>query len=272
MTVAIPELRKRFGRAAGSYQLAANLQAEIAEWLLCLLPDDLRPDAAILDVGCGTGVLTRLVRERFPRARMTAIDCSEEMIRAAARQSGNVQEIRWIVGDMRDHVFDEQFDLIVSSSALHWMEPLKSLFQSLAKATRPGGLLVASMMTERTLLELHRLRRELFPENVPARRLPSVAVALGAIETSGFALERHESVLMEQRYSSAHELLKKLNKLGVTGGSISSGGRPLSRAQLKILSNEYERRHSIANGVVASYEALYFVARRQDFVARRQGD
>jgi malonyl-CoA O-methyltransferase len=71
---------QHFSRAAESYERGAGLHRHVAARLVEMLPDpNGSEDLSILEVGCGTGVLTDLIRRRYPRARLCAIDVAEGM-------------------------------------------------------------------------------------------------------------------------------------------------------------------------------------------------
>lgn len=91
---------------------------EAAGRLLGLLPPDVQP-ASILEVGAGTGFATRLLLDRFPDARVTALEPSAKM---AERGRTNAADAEWICRDLAD--FDGgRFDLVVASMSYHWLTP-----------------------------------------------------------------------------------------------------------------------------------------------------
>lgn len=108
-----------------------------------------RPVRRVLDLGAGTGRLTARVLERFPRANAVALDGSAAMLERAARRLSPYADR---VGFERRPFeairggFDECYDLIVSSFALHHMDhaAMPRLLRSLRRALRPGGQLVVA--------------------------------------------------------------------------------------------------------------------------------
>jgi ubiquinone/menaquinone biosynthesis C-methylase UbiE len=98
----------------------------------------LSPEAAVLEVGCGTGQLTeRLASSGF---RLTAIDLGPSMI-AAARRRLTGAEVSFQVTSFEDlAAADASFDLVISSAAFHWIDP-EVAFTKSAQLLRPGGWL-----------------------------------------------------------------------------------------------------------------------------------
>jgi trans-aconitate 2-methyltransferase len=104
----------------------------------------LRGDETVLDAGCGTGRVTRLLAERVPRGRVIGVDLSEAMVREAGRQLADLAprvEVRH--GDLLELELEEPVDLIVSTATFHWILDHDGLFARLHAALRPGGRLVA---------------------------------------------------------------------------------------------------------------------------------
>lgn len=98
---------------------------------------------ALLDVGCGTGALLRGVAKSFPNVRTTGIDVSFGMA-AMARRSLNDRRCV-AVGDAQVLPFRrDAFDLVVSTSSLHfWPDPRGGLLE-IARVLRDGGRLVVT--------------------------------------------------------------------------------------------------------------------------------
>src|SRR3989339_300198 len=126
-------VRANFSRGAAVYDHEAFLQKELADQLLATLAD-LCP-TRILDLGCGTGYLTRRLAERYPRAFVVGVDLAPGMIEAARR--GPLRSVKYQVADAE--CFDEgRYDLIVANAALQWMD-LPRVFSNVLKLLDPGG-------------------------------------------------------------------------------------------------------------------------------------
>lgn len=96
----------------------------------------------VVDLGCGTGNVTRLLAERWPDARIIGIDGSPEML-ARAREGGG--RIRWVRAALDDWRPEEPVGLVFSNAALHWLGDHARLFASLADAVAAGGALAVQM-------------------------------------------------------------------------------------------------------------------------------
>jgi ubiquinone/menaquinone biosynthesis C-methylase UbiE len=104
------------------------------------------PGSEVLEVGCGTGQLTEsLARHGF---RLTAIDIGPSMV-AAARRRLDGSAVSYRVSSFEDFAAAEaSFDLIVSGTAFHWVDP-EVMFRKPARLLRPGGWLALLETGER---------------------------------------------------------------------------------------------------------------------------
>ena len=97
------------------------------------------PDACVLDVGCGTGRVTKELVSLVPEGRVFAIDASQDMVDVARGQLGDHAEV-WCE-DVLELDLDEPVDVIVSTATLHWVRDHDRLWEQLGRALRPGGVL-----------------------------------------------------------------------------------------------------------------------------------
>jgi trans-aconitate methyltransferase len=105
----------------------------------------LRGDESLLDAGCGTGKLTRLLLENLPRGRVVGVDLSRNMaLHARENLEANFSgRARFVVADLVALPFHHRFDGIFSTASFHWIHDHDALFRSLYEALRPTGWLHA---------------------------------------------------------------------------------------------------------------------------------
>jgi len=103
---------------------------------------DLTAPARVVDLGCGAGNVTALLRQRFPAAAVVGVDSSEAML-AKAREAA--PDCRFIAADIGAWVPDAPPDLIYSNAALQWLGDHASLFPRLLSLLAPGGVLAVQM-------------------------------------------------------------------------------------------------------------------------------
>ncbi|WP_285680531.1 class I SAM-dependent methyltransferase [Actinoplanes sp. NBRC 103695] len=146
-----------FDEVAGLYD--ATRQGYPRELVDAVVDDAaIGPGAAVLEIGCGTGQLTRQLAGRG--FDLTAIDIGAAMVEAAR---GNVADeaARFEVCSFEDFAGGGPFDLIVSATAFHWIDPGVGLAKA-ARLLRPGGWLALLTTGERYPEQLWGGMRELW--------------------------------------------------------------------------------------------------------------
>lgn len=117
------------------YEQASEHQKEWGNKLISEL--NLKATDQVLDLGCGDGILTAQIAELVPRGEVLGIDASQGMIDAAvARAGGN---LRFLKQDVNDLDFMDQFDLVFSNAALHWVRNHVGLLEMVFRALRANG-------------------------------------------------------------------------------------------------------------------------------------
>jgi len=125
--------------AAADYERISGLQRAMAEEVLARL--DLDGARRILDVGCGNGKITAEIATRVPHATVLGVDPSHEMIEfATGHYAGACPNLQFEVADARELPYREEFDLVVSFNALHWISEQEEALRSNRSAMKPGGM------------------------------------------------------------------------------------------------------------------------------------
>ncbi len=94
----------------------------------------------IVDLGCGPGHLTAVLRQRFPEAEVVGVDSSPEMIDRATAENTDPRA-RYVRGSIGEWAPDEPVDLIVSNAAFQWVPEHLAIIPRLREHLRPGGVL-----------------------------------------------------------------------------------------------------------------------------------
>ena len=125
---------------AATYDRVSAPQVEWAERVLERLP--LRGDETVLDAGCGSGRVTRMLLERLPRGRVVAVDSAASMVEHA-RAALDPAQATVFQADLTELELDEAVDAAFSNAVFHWIQDHDALFERLHAALTPGGRLVA---------------------------------------------------------------------------------------------------------------------------------
>ena len=124
---------------AAEYSRRSGLQEAMAQEVLALL--DLEGSERVLDVGCGDGKITAEVAARVARGEVLGVDASQDMITFASSHFGPAvrPNLRFEVADARRLPFKNEFDLVISFNALHWVPEQDAAFRSIRSAMRSDG-------------------------------------------------------------------------------------------------------------------------------------
>ena len=129
--------------------------------------------ASVVDLGCGPGNLTSLLRERWPDADISGLDSSPEMIEQARSAEPS---ITFEVADLRGWAAaGDPVDVLVSNATLQWVPDHLDLLPSLVGRVRPGGWL-ALQVPGNFEEPSHTIRRDLAAEAPYAEHTRDVAV------------------------------------------------------------------------------------------------
>ena len=97
---------------------------------------------AVIDLGCGPGNSTEVLRDRFAGAVVTGLDNSPDMI-AAAR--ARLPSVRFEIGAIEAWEPDTRYDVILANAVLHWVPDHARLLPSLVQRLAPGGCLAIQL-------------------------------------------------------------------------------------------------------------------------------
>jgi trans-aconitate 2-methyltransferase len=92
----------------------------------------------IVDLGCGPGNSTSILRERWPSAKIVGIDNSLAMLKQAKKTDPKTEWRYEEIGSWRS---SSQLDLIFANASLHWLPDHESLLKSLMQQLKPAGTL-----------------------------------------------------------------------------------------------------------------------------------
>jgi trans-aconitate 2-methyltransferase len=116
---------------------------------------EVRPNLKVVDLGCGTGDLTRRLAEILPGSDVTGLDSSSQMLGKAASYAG--PDLRFEQGDQAQ--LTGEWDLIFSNAALQWSENHEDLIPHLYERLNPGGQIAVQVPSNHNHIS-HQLYRE----------------------------------------------------------------------------------------------------------------
>ncbi len=219
--------------------------------------------SSILDIGCGTGNYTKLLKEKFPKAKIKAVDISAEMIEVAKGKLGG-KKIEFIVADAESFNLEEEFDLISSNASFQWFQELEADLKKYKGALKKNGLILFSTFGPKTFFQLHSCLEEFL--NKPLSISASNFLKRGEIETilkGIFKEARVEEKICSHQFNSLLELLESLRCTGTRGDGLK-GEIFWTPRTITSIEKIYKKRFSASGrkGIVATYQMFFCRGRR----------
>ncbi len=222
---------------------------------------DAHPGEFILDLGCGTGHLTRAIAETG--AHVVGIDSSTAMIeQARALHPGTT----FLVADARTFSFPNHFDAIFSNAALHWVPEAEQVVTHIAQSLKPGGRLVIEMGAKGNVLTITTALQQALWEVAHTKAdtgwyFPSVGDYTTLLERHG--LEVRLAILFDRptKLDQGEQGLR--NWLNMFTTRMLQGISQEARQQVVVRTEEKTRAALFRDGHwIADYRRLRIIARR----------
>ena len=212
-------VRRHFGRAARGYAAAATLQREIAARLTETLDYAKRAPTRILDLGSGPGIDSAMLRKRYPKAQVIALDAARPMLVEARRRMGLfglTARFDRVAGDARAlPLADGSIDLVWSNLCLQWCPDLDAVFDEVRRVLAPEGLFLFTTFGPRTLEEL---AAAWVAAGEPSRvsSFPDMPEVGDALTRAGFRDPVLDLDAIVERCADPRTVIAKLKAIGAT--------------------------------------------------------
>jgi len=116
---------------------------QMIEALVAALPFGQTTPIRVIDLGCGTGSIARVIKDSLPLTTLTCVDVAESMLVMAREKLGSGPNVRYQLANFETYEFDAQYDAVVSSLALHHLvtDGDKQVFhRKVYDSLAPGGV------------------------------------------------------------------------------------------------------------------------------------
>jgi malonyl-CoA O-methyltransferase len=237
-----------FSAGAAAYDQMAGVQRQVAERLAMRIAATRPcPPDRILEIGCGTGLLSTHLAALYPQAELVLTDISPVMLERASLRLGARASYRRMDGEAPDPALGN-FNLIASSLALQWFTDLRGGIARLADRLVPGGRLAFATLGAESFAEWRAahetvgLRHGLHPYP-PVERFPWPKHCAGTVEVE----------TIRDHHTNGQAFARCLKQLGA--GQPAPGHKPLPPAQLRQVLSQFQA------GCTASYQVVYGMLR-----------
>ncbi len=254
-------IRRNFARRAGSYDRQACVQRLMAHGLLARLTDALPRSGRLLEIGCGTGYFTRLLKQNCNGAALVALDLDAALVAAARERLGAGAGVAWLVAD-GETLSRGRFDAIVANASFQWLTRPADSLAAYQRLLNPGGTLAFSTLGPGTFRELADSLGQAAAA-APLAERPAIAAQgfldepawSGLLARAGFSRVQLAREWITTTYPSVPVFLKSLQAMGATNPE----PRPFSPRLLKALIQAYQAAYG---AIPVSYEIIWAVARK----------
>ncbi|MGY8990641.1 MAG: methyltransferase domain-containing protein [Rhodospirillales bacterium] len=248
-----------FDGASPHYETAAGLQRDVAGKLAgrinCLAINE---SPNLLEIGCGTGFLTKSLMSVLPTANRLISDIAPAMVEHCRASMPADSGAEFIVMDGEQpgttSGVDGAFDLICASLVFQWFEDLESSIAQLTNMLRPGGHLAFATLVRGTFHEWHAVH-QMFGLRAATPAFPSAAIIDGYWPDAGIGSIEEEEIL--QTYDTAHDFLMILKAIGAT--TPKHDHEPLPAGSLRRILRHLDQQGSLT----ITYQVAYGVFTRQ---------
>ena len=250
------QLRASFERASAGYEAAAALQARVAAELLERLELFRFAPSVVLDLGSGTGRVTRELKRRYPRACVIALDLAPGMLREARRHQRPWRRFARVCGDaLRLPLRDGSVDLMFSNLMLQWCEPLLAAFAEVRRVLKASGFFAFSTFGPDTLYELRSAWAQADGYN-HVNHFSDMHEVGNALVQAGLMEPVLDVDRIEADYPDVLALMRDLKTIGAHNVTAGRSRTLTGRARLARVQQAYEsfRREQ---RLPATYEVIY---------------
>lgn len=222
----------------------------------------------ILEIGCGTGYLTRLIAELYPQASILATDIAPGMLRTAKANLADCQNVSYALEDGENLQTTETFDLIISNAAFQWFNDQTKAYEGFLTRLRPGGCLLYATFGPETFRELHasfHIARQALhlqestrhgQEFAPVATLESLMTGLGYENTV------HREEYVREYFPSVKEYLASVKKIGANNAG-HQGSIAVNRRLMFSMMRCYEEIFRENSQIYATYHVIYGFGRKK---------
>jgi malonyl-CoA O-methyltransferase len=253
MTVNKETIINRFSKVLQTYDADAFAQKSIASRLNELIMEYLSPEnsLSVLEIGCGTGLLTRMLLDWLNRGVLHLNDISGVFASSFSdleQQPG----FRFIAGDAEQVKFTGKYDLIVSSSVFQWLEDLPSFFRKMNESLVEGGILAFSTFGPENMKEV---------KSVTGKGLSYYSKeSMENLLSEYFDIIHSEENYICLQLESPLRVLQHIKRTGVNALKAPVLWTP---SRMKEFELQYKEHFSIENRVQLTYHPLYFIVKNR---------
>lgn len=251
------EICNAFSKHAHEYEQAAKVQNEIGNRLFERLDYLKISPRFILDLGCGTGFFTALLKKRYPKAEIIGLDLSATMLHFAKKKQGWFSKWPLVKADMTALPFaDGCFDLIFSNQVVHWSPSFATLTNELNRVMNSHGCLMFSTLGPDTFKELKQAW-QMADNHVHANTFLDMHDLGDCLLAEHFLDPVVDMELLTVHYESLQQLLQNLKAQGVRNINPKRNKGLTGKQSWQNFESAYQALRTLEGKYPLTYEVVY---------------
>ncbi|MEJ2671361.1 MAG: methyltransferase domain-containing protein [Deltaproteobacteria bacterium] len=257
-------IRRNFARRVLSYDQHACMQRLMAQGLVAIARRVMGQARRILEIGCGTGYLTGLLRQANLEARLVALDLDASVVDAARRRLGLAAKVDWLVAD-GETPLNGEYDLIIANATFQWFTCPEATMAAYYRNLAPGGALSFSTLGPKTFRELAGALAQAAeslqlsaPPKIPAQDFSNCQTWSDRLYRAGFRRVQLAREMVTTTFPSVRQFLKALQATGAGNPRPSRFSPRLLTAMIAA----YEAGYGKNGAIPVSYEMIWALARK----------
>ena len=247
----------RFSKAQTTYDANALAQKEIASQLSALIyeaiPRNYSP-CSMFEIGCGTGLLTRILLSRYSFKTVHLNDISD-VFASFFSDLKEQYDYDFYVKDAEEIILSRKYDLIVSSSVFQWFDHIPSFLGKIQQHLSPEGIFAFSTFGSQNMREIKELTGTGLDYFSKEEWLELLSGHFQTVQT--------EENIMQLQLPSPREVLNHLKQTGVN--AFKHQATIWTPAKMRQFEQSYRNLFSIGEQVKLTYHPLYFIAKLKKY-------
>lgn len=212
------KIKANFSKYAKYYDMYCNIQRLSAKRLIGYI--DTGSFGKIIDIGCGTGNYTEMLRDKFPFAEIKAVDISKEMVEIA-REKLKDKNVKFYVCDGEKLKGKQRYELITSNVCFQWFEDLDEALLLYNDLLIENGYILFSIFGPLTFKELEYSLCNLFGADIDiSSNSFKDKEYIKSIMQKIFSDVIVEEIIYKERYNSLCQLLESIKYTGSKGDGL----------------------------------------------------
>lgn len=153
----VEDIRRRFERAAASFDSADFVHAVTRDGLLSRLEPLLIDARMVVDLGSATGSAQRALSKRFRRAHIVSVDLAQQMLLRGREKKSWFSKCSFVQANATAlPLADQSVDVVFANLLLPWIDVPGAVFNEVARVLRKGGVFAFATLGPDSLQELRR--------------------------------------------------------------------------------------------------------------------